>query len=208
MKKVIDLSTYKRIDHFNYFRTLSNQSIGTTVDIDVTGLVEYCKKNKYSFYLMFMHCAALAADEIPELRQRIENDQIVEYDECPTSHIEPLDDGTYCYCTLHHHMPLCEFIEKADIARKNAINMPSIKEDEDVDSMYFVTCLPWFKYSQFYQPSNNESNPRISWGKHEPDYKNRLMMPVTILVNHALVDGLQIAKFYENLDKQISLITK
>lgn len=208
MKKVIDLSTYKRIDHFNYFRTLSNQSIGITVDIEVTKLVEFCKKNSYSFYLMFMHCAALAADEIPELRQRIDANQIVEYDECPTSHIEPLDDGTYCYCTLHHHMPLDEYLSKADIARKKAISEPSIKEDEDVDSMYFVTCLPWFKYSQFYQPSNNESNPRISWGKYEPDYKNRLMMPVTILANHALVDGLQIAKFYENLDSQINLITK
>ena len=29
-------------------------------------------------------------------------------------------------------------------------------------------------------------------------------MPTTILVNHALVDGIHIAKFYENFDKIMS----
>lgn len=208
MKKVIDLKTYKRIDHFNYFRTMANQSMGVTVEVDVTALLEYCKKNNCSFYLMFMHCAALAGDEIPEFRQRVVNDQIVEYDECPTSHTELLEDGTYCYCTIHHHMPIDEYLKNANNARRAALENPNIEEDDDVDSMYFVTCLPWLKYSQLIQPTNNESNPRISWGKYELNEKNRLMMPVTVLVNHALVDGLQVSQFYKNLDKQIALIVQ
>ena len=30
-----------------------------------------------------------------------------------------------------------------------------------------------------------------------------MMMPVSVLVHHALVDGIQIARFYQNLDLQI-----
>ena len=30
------------------------------------------------------------------------------------------------------------------------------------------------------------------------------MLPVTLLAHHALVDGLQLAKFYQNLDGEIA----
>ena len=58
--------------------------VGVTVEADVTGMVRFCRSSGHSFYLMFMHAVALAADGVPELRQRIHNDEIVEYDECPT----------------------------------------------------------------------------------------------------------------------------
>lgn len=206
MKKIIELNTYKRLDHFNHFRSYSYQSVGVTVDVDVTSLIEFCKKNSYSFYLLFIHCVALAADEVPELRQRIIDNQIVEYDECPTSHIELLNDSTYCYCTLHHHMPLNEYIEIANKTRQLATCKASIIEDDEKDSFYFITCLPWFKYSQFIQPTGEETNPMICWGKYELDFKNRYMLPVTIQANHALVDGIHLGMFYENLNKQINSI--
>jgi chloramphenicol O-acetyltransferase type A len=42
------------------------------------------------------------------------------------------------------------------------------------------------------------SIPRISWGKffHE---NNQVKLPVSVQANHCLVDGIQAAKFYEQL---------
>ena len=199
----VDLENYARRQHFDYFRTLQYPYVGITAEVDVTDLLRFSKAQKRSFYLTFMHAAALAADEVRELRQRIRGDRIVEYSECPTSHIELLADGSYCYCTLHHHMPMKAYYSKAEKAR-TACKTGGITEDEAVESMYFISTLPWLHYTAMIQPvaGGDESNPRITWGKYE-DRKGRKMMPVTILAHHALVDGVHIARFYNMLDEVI-----
>ena len=202
--RIMDMTQYKRRAHFDYFRTLQYPYVGTTVPVDVTEMLSYCKQQKHSFYLTFLHAAALAADGVPELRQRIRGEQIIEYAECPTSHVELLPDGTYCYCTLHHHLPLDEYYARAEEARKSCIQN-GITEDGDAESQYFISTLPWLHYSALIQPvaGGDESNPRITWGKYEANEKGRTILPVSILAHHALVDGMKIAQFYSNLDTEI-----
>ena len=108
--QLIDMDQYARRSHFDYFRSLPYPYVGVTVNVDVGALLTFCREHGFSFYLMFLHASALAADGVRELRQRIRDCGIIEYSECPTSHTELLKNGTYCYCTLHHHMPLCGII--------------------------------------------------------------------------------------------------
>ena len=208
--KIIDMEKYERKAHFNYFRSLAYPYVGITADVDVSSLVTACKEKKVSFYIAFMHAAALAADRVKEMRQRIFNDGIVEYSECPTSHIELLDDGTYCYCTLHHHMDINEYFKIANETRNKCKENGQMVEDDDVNSMYFISTLPWIKYTSLIQPvaAGDESNPRITWGKYELDNRGKILMPVSILAHHALVDGSHIAEFYKNLDIKIDSISK
>ena len=206
--KRIDLDTYPRRDHFNHFCAMAYPYAGVTVDVDVTDLLSLCREKGYSFYLMVLHAVALAADEVPEFRRRIDHGGIVEYDECPTSHIELKPDGTYAYCTLRHHMPLADYLAQAESARTAAREGGSIEEDDDVQSMYFISTLPWLHYTQLIQPvaCGEESNPRITWGKYQANDKGRMMMPLSVLVHHALADGIHIAKFYEAFNQQMKLI--
>ena len=201
----IDLNQYARRQHFEYFSSLQYPYVGVTCNVDVSELVEFCKAKNYSFYLTFLHAVALAADGVKELRHRIHDGGIVEFSECPTSHIELLDNGTYCYCTLHHHMPLEEYIPYAEEARLRCCQNGSIEEDDDVESMYFISTLPWLHYTAMIQPvaGGEESNPRITWGKFQEDHQERIQLPVTLLAHHALVDGIHIAMFYKNLEQQI-----
>ena len=100
--RYLDMEHYERIEHFRYFLSMPYPYAGVTVDADVTDIVSFCKARGYSFYLTFLHAAAKAADRMPELRRRIHDGVIIEYDTCPTSHTELCADGTYCYCTLRH----------------------------------------------------------------------------------------------------------
>ncbi len=207
--KTIDMSTYPRRAHFDYFRSLQNPMLGVTVDVDVTALRDFCEAEGCSFYLAFMRCAARAANGVPELRQRIREGGIVEYDACGTSHVELREDGTYGYCTLYHDQSFRDYIVCAEAERARCRAAASIEEDEDVEGLYYITSLPWLKYTQLIQPTagGDESNPRISWGKYEADFRGRLMMPVTLLAHHALVDGLQVARFFQNLDGETAVLT-
>ncbi len=202
--KRIDMETYPRRDHFNNFYGMAYPYVGVTAEADVTGLVKLCREKGFSFYLMALHAAALAADSVPEFRRRIDGGGVVEYDECPTSHTELKPDGTYAYCTLHHHLPLTEYLERAEKARAAVRESGSIQEDEDVQSMYFISTLPWLHYTALIQPvaCGEESNPRITWGKYE-EKDGRVMLPLTVLVHHALADGLHLARFYEEFDKAV-----
>lgn len=201
----IDMENDPRRVHFEYFRSLPNNQVGVTVNVDVTDLHAFCKRSGASFYLAFMHVAALAADGVPELRRRIREGRVVEYDACGTSHVELAADGSYGYCTLEHHMPWAEFLERAEAARRRCRERASIEEDADVERLYFVTSLPWLHYTQLVQPTagGDESNPRISWGKFESDSAGRLQLPVTLLAHHGLVDGLHIARFYQNVGAEM-----
>lgn len=206
--RMIDLETYPRRAHFDYFRTLQSPMAGVTAEVDVTALKGFCAARGCSFYAAFMHIAARAANAVPELRRRIHDGGIAEYDACGTSHVELREDGTYAYCTLYHDMDWDEYLPYADEERARCRAGGSIEEDADVEGLYFVTSLPWLKYTQLIQPtaSGDESNPRISWGKFEEDHRGRLMMPVTLLAHHGLVDGLHIARFYLNVEKEIAAL--
>jgi len=206
--RTIDMNTYPRCAHFDYFRSLQNPMLGLTADVDVTALRRFCREEGYSFFLAFLRCAARAANGVPKLRQRIRDGGIVEYDACGTSHVELREDGTYGYCTLYHDRPFREYLAWAGAERARCREAASIEEDGDVEGLYFVTSLPWVKYTQLVQPTagGDESNPRISWGGYGEDHRGRLMLPVTLLAHHALVDGLHAAAFYCNLDAEVAAL--
>ena len=144
----LDLSAYPRRAHFDYFRALQNPMVGVTVEVDVTALYAFCKAEGCSFQLAFLRCAARAANAVPQLRQRIRDGGIVEYDACGTSHVELRADGAYGYCTLYHDAPFREYLAYAEAERARCRQAASIEEDEDVDGLYFVTSIPWLHYTQ------------------------------------------------------------
>lgn len=207
----INMNADPRKAHFDHFRHAPNPHVGVTVDVDVTELVQLCREKGWSFYLAFIRVADQAANAVPELRRRIRGDRVLEYERCGTSHIELLENGAYCYCTLRHDPTQSweDYMRYAVAQREQARAGASIEEDEDVESLLFITSLPWLHYSAFVQPTGGpeDCNPRISWGKYTPDDHGRLMMPVTILCHHSLVDGLQLAAFYRELEAQLKGIS-
>lgn len=201
----INMDEYPRKEHFQYFSELPDPTLGITVKVDVSRLVKFCKVRDCSFYLAMTHVACLAANRIPQLRQRTRGKDIIEYSECGTSHIELLDNETYCYCTLWHGMEWEQFITYSEARREEAKGSPSLDEDDNVDALYFITCLPWLSYDQLSMPSTGEAsdNPHFCWGRFEEDFKGRLMMPFTLTVNHALMDGIHISRFFSVLQDEI-----
>ena len=206
MPRILDMTAYPRRAHFDYFRSLPYPYVGVTVDVDVTEFVTWCRREGRAFFLSMVHAAALAADTVPEMRRRIRDGGIIEYEECPTSHTELLEDGTYAYCTLRHHMSMAAYDAQAEEARRGC-RENGIEEDEDVESMYFISSLPWLHYTSLIQPvaGGDESNPRLTWGRYE-EKGGRLMLPFSVLVHHALADGLHIARFFEALEEQLRLM--
>ena len=197
----LDMSSYARRAHFDYFRAMPNPYVGTTCQVDVTRFMQKIKAEKQPFFLSFLWYAAKAANAVPELRRRIDGEGIVEFSSCCTSHTEAKPDGSYAYCSLDCSLPLQAFLPYARERQAQARALGTIDEDgAESLSLFFVSCVPWFSYTALTQPvpSPADSNPRITWGKYETQGE-RVSLPLSILCNHALVDGMHIARFYEAL---------
>jgi hypothetical protein len=131
----------------------------------------------------------------------------VEYDRCPSSHTVALPDGTYCYCSLEVDRPFREFLPYAAAEQERVKAAPTLEDGEDGESLFFVSCVPWLSYTALTQPTPTpaDSNPRITWGRWHRQ-EGRTLLPMTLLANHALVDGIHIARFYENLDRELAAL--
>lgn len=204
--KVIDMNTYKRKNHFNYFKSLAYPYVGVTVDVDITEFFNVIQKKNYPFFLSFLWCVNQACNEIPQFKQRIVDDGIIEYDYCHTSHTVSKEDETYAYCTLDARMSLDEFIEKSLPIHNQAKEDGNIEESaEEALSLIFISTLPWISYSSLIQPVPipADSNPRVTWGKYKEE-NEKILLPVSTLCHHALVDGKHLANFYQTLEKKLS----
>lgn len=206
----LDMDTYKRKSHFAYFTSLAYPYVGTTVNVDITELLEKRKTYQLPFFFTVCYCIAKAANSVPEFKQRIVDGGIVQFDNCRTSHTVAMEDGTYCYCTLDSNLPFPAYIAYAVQEQERAKQQKTIQETKaDTLDLLFISTLPWVSYTALVQPVPipADSNPRITWGKYFAQ-GDRVLLPVSVLCHHALVDGMHIAAFYQSLDEQICRLSE
>ena len=81
----------------------------------------------------------------------------------------------------------------------------TLTEDGDVLANFFVSCVPWLYYTQIKEPAGgaDDSNPRFAWGKYREE-NGRMMLPMSLFINHALCDGWHVTQFYKNLDRELA----
>ena len=198
MKKIIDMETYPRRSHFDYFRSLAYPYVGFTANVDVTNPLRFAKMSGGSSFLAALYVAVKAANAVPELRQRIVGDDIVEFDYCNIGYTVALPDKTFCNCYTESRMPILEFFRDAKQRQAEAMEHPGfVNPDEDETGLIFASCIPWLAFTQCIQPSPipADCNPRIVFGKYIKE-GDRTLMPLHIQCNHALVDGYHLSEFY------------
>ncbi len=200
--RYIDLETYPRRSHYEYFKSLAYPYVGFTANVEVTGLLKRAKELGGSAFLACLYAAAVAANSVPELRQRIVGEQIVEYDHCNTAHTVALPDETFCNCPTDCRCSFEEFLIRGKACQQEAMKHHGfVNPDEDETGLIFVSCVPWVAFTQVIQPAPipADCNPRIVFGKFLREGE-RTLLPVSIQANHALVDGLHLGKFYQAME--------
>ena len=105
-------------------------------------------------------------------------------------------------------MSLDEFIQKSLPIHNRAKEEGNIEESaEEAQSLIFISTIPWISYTSLIQPVPipADSNPRVTWGKYKEE-NGKVLMPVSTLCHHALVDGKHLANFYQALENKLKQI--
>ena len=99
-RRVISMDRDPRREQFQLFSGYTFPYAGVTVQLDVTALELRLRAEHKPIFLTMLYVIHRAVNRVPELRRRIEDGQVVEYDECPVSFTELKPDGSYAYCRM------------------------------------------------------------------------------------------------------------
>ncbi len=199
MKK-IEIETWARRKHFEFFKAFDAPHFNVTANVDVTNLYTYAKESNQSFFKLFLYGAVRAANAIPELRYRIRGEEVVEHEVVHPSFTVMLDEDVFNFCAATFYEDLPTFLQEVTTRMEQAGDEVVIGDDEPDDLLY-ITSVPWITFTSIMHPTHqqqHDSVPRIAWGKFERQGE-RLVMPLSVQAHHALVDGVHIGKYYETL---------
>lgn len=201
--KTIDLDTWPRKSLYDYFRSLPTPHFSLTADVDVTALIEKAKPKGVSVFNAALYAAMRTCNAIPEFRQRIEGDDVVEYDVVHPAPTVPIEGDRFAFCYFDYSPSWGEFNELCTRAIEEGKKQTELKDGSDVRyDLIFTTCLPWVAFTSMHHPVQgpDDSFPRVAWGKfHQRD--NKWLMPFNIQVHHALADGIHAGKFYQRIQE-------
>ncbi|WP_031421907.1 tetratricopeptide repeat protein [Exiguobacterium sp. NG55] len=199
MKK-IEIETWARRKHFEFFKAFDAPHFNVTANVDVTNLYTYAKESNQSFFKLFLYGAVRAANATPELRYRIRGEEVVEHEVVHPSFTVMLDEDVFNFCAAMFYQDLPTFLQEVTTRMERAADEVVVGDDEPDDLLY-ITSVPWVTFTSIMHPTHqqqHDSVPRIAWGKFERQGE-RLVMPLSVQAHHALVDGVHIGKYYETL---------
>lgn len=208
MSGFIDLATWKRREHFSIYTDLANPFWSICVDVDVTRLWQHCRKTpNASFPITSIYMAIRAANNTEAFRLRIREGKVWLHDRIDISTTVLRPDETFAFAIFPMFDSLAEFQNRAQTelsaARDSAI---LVHGDSRRDDLIYHSTLPWIRFTALTNPTGRgqDSIPRLVFGRCS-EQTGRWRMPVAIEVHHALVDGLDVARFLERFEQNLSL---
>jgi chloramphenicol O-acetyltransferase type A len=201
----LDLDSWNRREHFKYFRDFENPFFNVCADLDVTALLELChQSDQLSFSSACLFLSLSAANEIEAFRLRIRHDRVFVLHRVNGGVTVLLDDERFTFCYFDFDEDYRRFHEQLrrsiDDVRANASPFDPRSTE---DNLIHHTVLPWVSFTSVSHPrrwSRPDSIPKIAFGKYRSE-AGRTLMPVSVEVHHALMDGIHVGRYMEHLQR-------
>ena len=203
--KIIDLQNWKRRDHYEFYKGLAFPYLNITANVNLTRLVPLTKASGISLFSALAYITSTAANRIPELRRRIRSDQVVEHEVVRSSFTVLNEDETFGFATIDYAQDFSTFNARILAGIEQSRRNPTIHDEAGRDDMIFLTTITWVSFTQLTHPvplNPPDSFPRISWGKYFTQ-SNEILMPLSLMANHALVDGLHVGLFFKYVQEML-----
>jgi len=206
MKTRIDLQTWVRKDHFEFFRKFEEPFFGFTVNIDCTQAYAYSKANGHSFFLYSLHKSLLAVNQVDEFRYRMIGDEVWCFDEVTASPTINRPDGTFGYAYFDFENDFETFAAKAKMEIKNVQQSKGLIAAGAGENVIHYSFIPWIQFTGLSHArafGRQDSIPKICFGKMTEE-NGRRFMPMSVHGHHGLMDGYHISQYIDLLTQIIS----
>ena len=212
--RVIDKTEYYRSGVYRHFTEDCKCSVSMTARIDVTDLVSYSKKTDTRFYINFLYllCKVLNSRDDYKMQYLWQSDELICFDKInPAQYVFHEDTQTCTPVYTEYHEDYDKFYKgaAADI-EKAAATREYLLDAAGHPNWFDASYISWLSYDSL----NIELPdgylyylPIVNWGRYREE-NSRLMMPVTVRMNHAVADGFLVANVYRLLEQEIKEFIK
>ena len=201
---LIDLAGWKRREHFQLFRNSAQPFFSVTLDVDVTSLWRRSLDDPdMSFAVSALFLLLRATNASEPLRLRVRGESVWRHHSVGVGTTVLRSDETFGFARLDL-TPAYEDFRKAAQATIESAKHPGALEPTDNDDVVYHSTLPWLRFTSFTNAlSRMDSIPRIVFGKVSAEGA-AYRMPMAVEVHHALVDGLDVARFVEDFQSEVA----
>jgi chloramphenicol O-acetyltransferase type A len=204
--EIINLDTWDRVEHFNFFKNADYPQYNICMNLDITNFRRKVKEKKLSFYYAMIYAAMQAANEIPELKYRFHGDQVVLHNKIHPSFTD-LAPGSDLFklVTVDLEDTMEEFVAAAKDKSEHQTEYFALADLAGRDDLAYITCIPWISFTHLSHTINlrkDDAVPRISWGKYFEE-GDKTLLPFSVQVHHAFADGIHVGRYVEKLQNYL-----
>lgn len=202
----IDIQNWSRRGHFEFFKTFNHPHFNMCANVDLTKFKTYIKAHAFSTTTAIVYLIARAANAIPEFRQRMQSEDIIEHETVSPSVTILVENDLFSFCTIDYCSDFSIFADRAAKQIAAVKGNPTLKDPPGRDDLLYMTAIPWVSFTSFTHPMRQhpaDSIPRFAWGKIFEE-GNLIKMPLSVQGHHALMDGIHMGKFYEKIQGYFS----
>ena len=205
MQRYIDIATWPRRDTFEFFRGFDKPYFNVGTSLDVTNLVAEIKKRPgFSLSLAYHYFALRVVNEIEPFRYRLRGDQVLVHDVIHGGTTLLLPDETFIMSYFDYQEEFEQFMNDAMKAIDEQRAAAAFDPRPEDNRIHF-SVLPWIAFTSFSHARNwgrEDSVPKMAFGKIS-EVNGRRMMPFSVEVHHALMDGITVGRYLDRLQEML-----
>ena len=207
--RVIDRDTYYRKGVFRHFSEDCKCSTSMTARLDVTELAAHSRETGRKFYISFLYILSKVLNSREDYRMGYlwQTDELIAYDVIhPTQYVfhEDTETFTLAYSTYDSdyetfYAGALRDLERAKETREYGLDA------EHHPNWFDASFIPWLSYDSLELELPDGYlyfAPIVNWGSYREE-NGRLMMPVSVRLNHAVADGYLVANVFRLLQREI-----
>lgn len=201
-KQKLDLDSWPRREHFAFFNSFEEPYHGVCIRLDCTAAYRFAKQRDISFFLYCIYQTLSASQAIEAFRLRIEQGDVFLYNRIDAGSVVDRSDGTFGYGLFPYNKDLDQFVATATREMERIRNTTGLPRTT-TNNLIRYSVLPWIDFTSLSHArafSRPDSCPRMTFGKMT-EHNGARSMPLSIHVNHALVDGRALGEYLELLQK-------
>jgi chloramphenicol O-acetyltransferase type A len=206
MARYLDIANWSRRELFEFFIDYTNPYFNICTRIEVTKLVTFVRERQTKISLALHYFALRIANEIEPFRYRLKDRQVIIYDVVNGGTTVLLPNESFSYAYFDYQRDFEKFVSDMGKAVDELRSGSGALKPTMRDDVIYHTTLPWISFTSFAHARNKnrgESIPRFVFGKFTQE-KERLMMPISVEVHHALMDGLHVGRFFNQLEEALA----
>ncbi len=203
MKRELDISTWNRKEHFEFFCKFEEPFFGTTIQFDCTKAHAKAKELGVSFFAYYLHKTLVAVNNIENFRYRIEEGKVFIYDKINVSSTVLRDDKTFGFSEVEYNENLNVFIKNYDTEAERVKSLSGLFTRVHFQDIVHFSAVPWINFTSISHSRSftfPDSCPKFSFGKMTTE-NDKKPMSMSVHVHHGLVDGYHLGLFFEEFEK-------